>query len=74
LVRLLWLQFYLNCSNHFEKERAHIANLQCGQTYFNNALESVEEKDWGISNDGPFTLSNDEPLMTNLSLFGKVFP
>jgi hypothetical protein len=68
------LQFYVNRSNHSENKLAHIVNLQCGQAHFNNALESVEEKDWGISNDGPFTLSNDEPLMTNLSLFGKVFP
>jgi hypothetical protein len=59
LVRLLWLQFYLNCSNHFEKERAHIANLQCGQTYFNNALESVEKKDWSISNKSAATPRQD---------------
>ncbi|MGA2543847.1 MAG: hypothetical protein ABSG78_20035 [Verrucomicrobiota bacterium] len=37
--------------NHSEKKLAHIANLQCGQAYFNNVLESVEKKDGGISND-----------------------
>ena len=50
LVWLLQSQFHLNCSNHFEKKLAHIATPQCGQAHFNNALESVEKKDWSIAN------------------------
>jgi hypothetical protein len=41
-----------NGISHSENQRAHIANSQCGHAHFNNALESVQKKDWSISKKG----------------------